>query len=349
MPRLADNAEAYAAGRLGIFFPAHNQTPADGNLTGQCVTLNKWFLAEMTDVPSPFAARGDARYVGGNLVAQGHAVKVAYADRRRGDFAVFEYGQYGHIGVLLDADRIFEQNVNVGGVARRLVDGAYVYASRIGRLSESWRPIQATIYRIKSYTEKGVDNMPIPNADNYYNRYRKAMQHIRGRDMSRAEFDKNFVGNSDLRMLEAMLDSQEADAQLDYANWGRVAKNDKWDAQIRMAGEKIQLLENERDHTNYPKINAATQALGLPLDATADQIGAAITALKADTGNETALKMIIEEKTRQLQEVEANFVKLAKENDELKAQLAASSGDTELLNSLGKILAQLIARVGIKK
>lgn len=347
MPRVAANAEAYALARLNIFFPAHNQTPLDGNLTGQCVTLNKWFLAEMTEVPSPFAARGDARYVGQALVNQGHAVKVPYAERRSGDFAVFEYGQYGHIGVLLDADRIFEQNVNVGGVARRVVDGAYVYASRIGRLSESWRPVQATIYRIKSY--KGDADMPIPNSDNYYNRYRKAMQYIRGRDMSRAEFEKNFVGNSDLRMLEAMLDSSEADAQLDYANWGRVAKNDRWDEQIRLAGEKIQLLENERDHTNYPKINAATQGLGLPLDATADQIGKAIADLKADTGNETALKMIIEEKTRQLQEVEANFVRLAKENDELKAKLASASGDTELLNGFGKLLNAMIVRLGLRK
>lgn len=155
MSRVAPNAEVYAASRIGIFFPAHNSTSADGNLTGQCVTLNKWFLAEMTTVPSPFAARGDARYVGRNLVAQGHAVEVPYEQRRRGDFAVFEYGQYGHIGVLLDANRIFEQNVNVGGVARRFVDGAYVYASRVGSLNESWRPVRANIYRIKSYNEGG--------------------------------------------------------------------------------------------------------------------------------------------------------------------------------------------------
>lgn len=160
--RLAVNVNVWASTRLGIFFPAHNQTPADGNLTGQCVTLNKWFLHEMTDVPAPFSARGDARYVGQNLVAQGYAVKVPYAERRAGDFAIFEYGQYGHIGVLLDQDRIFEQNVNVGGVARKLItegsESWYVYASRIGRLSESWRPVQATIYRIKSYSEEGVMN-----------------------------------------------------------------------------------------------------------------------------------------------------------------------------------------------
>jgi len=235
MPRIAVNAEAWAIPRVGIFFPAHNQTPADGNLTGQCVTLNKWFLHEMTDVPSPFAARGDARYVGQTLVAQGHAVKVPYAERRRGDFAVFEYGLYGHIGVLLDADRIFEENVNVGGVTRRIIseggESWSVFSARIGRLSESWRTTQATIYRIKTYKEEG-DEMPIPNADNYFQRYRKAMWHIRGRDMSREEFNKNFVGNTDLRMLEAMLDSPEAEQAYTWQNVGKVAVNDKWQQQI---------------------------------------------------------------------------------------------------------------------
>lgn len=175
---VAANAEAYAASRVGIFFPAHNQTPADGNLTGQCVTLNKWFLAEMTTVPAPFSARGDARYVGKTLVNQGHAVQVPYEQRRRGDFAVFEYGTWGHIGVLLDQDRIFEQNVNVGGVARRLVDGSYVYASRIGRLSETWRPVRATIYRIKSYNEGGTppqgdDDMIAPTEAEVYAAFRR--------------------------------------------------------------------------------------------------------------------------------------------------------------------------------
>lgn len=159
MSYVADNADLWAQPRQNIFFTAHNQTPLDGNLTGQCVTLVKWFMAEMSSVPSPFAARGDARYVGINLLAQGHAVKVPYEERRRGDIAVFEYGVYGHIGVMLDADRIFEQNVNVGGVYSKIVDGARVYASRIGRLSESWRTVRATIYRLNTYKEgNSMDN-----------------------------------------------------------------------------------------------------------------------------------------------------------------------------------------------
>lgn len=159
MSQVAKNADDYAATRVGIFFPANNETPQDGNLTGQCVTLNKWFLAEMTDVPAPFSARGDARYVGDRLVAQGHAQEVSYDQRRRGDFCVYKYGTYGHINLLLSGDRVFEQNVNVAGVARRWVDGAWVYASRIGSLNESWRTVRPNIYRIKTYKE-GSPNMP---------------------------------------------------------------------------------------------------------------------------------------------------------------------------------------------
>ena len=55
------------------------------------------------------------------------------------------------------------------------------------------------------------DDMPIPDQDNYFNRYNKAMLYIRGREMSRQEFQQNFVGRTDLQMLEAMLDNPEAD------------------------------------------------------------------------------------------------------------------------------------------
>lgn len=319
MPRIAATADQYAATRVGIFFPAHNQTPADGNLTGQCVTLNKWFLAEMTDVPAPFSARGDARYVGDTLVNQGHAVEVPFDQRKPGDFVVYKYGTYGHIGVLLSGDRLFEQNVNVAGVSRRLVDGAYVYSARIGSLNESWRSVRPNIYRIKNYTE---GDMPIPNADNYYARYRKAMRYIRGRDMDRSEFNANFVGNSDLRMLEAMLDSPEADAQLDYANWGRTAKNDKWDQQIY-------------------GLQAQVKAKQAEIDSLKKQLEA--------NGDNTALKLIIEEKQRQLDETTANLVKAYKESDELKAQLANATGDTELLNGFGKFLNAMITRLGLRK
>lgn len=235
VPRVDANADDYAAKRVGIFFPAHNQTPADGNLTGQCVTLNKWFLAEMTDVPNPFAARGDARYVGDTLVAQGHAVEVAYADRRRGDFVVYKYGTYGHIGVLLSGDRIFEENANVGGVARRLIkegsDSWYVYAARVGSLNESWRPVRPNIYRIKSYKEQGSDQMIIQNAENWYGRCNKTHWLIRGRALDRNVFNQ-FVGKEFLTFVEVCSDDPEADMVQHWQEVGKTAVNDRWDKQI---------------------------------------------------------------------------------------------------------------------
>lgn len=146
---VAPNADVYASTRLGIYFPG-----VVPSLDGQCVSLVKWFMAEMSDVPNPQAPRGDARYVGHTLVDQGHAVEVPYDQRRRGDIITYEYGQYGHIGVVLSGDRTFEENVNWPGVASKVVDGARVYASRIGSLGEAWRH-DMHIYRLKSYNEEG--------------------------------------------------------------------------------------------------------------------------------------------------------------------------------------------------
>ncbi len=77
---------------------------------------------------------------------------MPYADRKRGDIICYEYGTYGHIAVQLSGGRVFEQNVNMGGVASKIVAGARVYASRIGSESESWRH-DAHIYRLNSYYE----------------------------------------------------------------------------------------------------------------------------------------------------------------------------------------------------
>lgn len=153
---VATDADQYAANRLNRFFPG-----VIPELDGQCVSLVKWFMGEMSSVPDWNAARGDARYVGKNLVAQGHAREVPYAERRRGDIITYEYGQYGHIGVVLSGDRTFEENVNWPGVAAKIVDGAWVYASRIGSLNEGWRHDQH-IYRLNTYEEGGTTDMITP-------------------------------------------------------------------------------------------------------------------------------------------------------------------------------------------
>lgn len=149
MAQVAADADAYTNGRVGIFFPG-----VDPTLDGQCVSLVKWFMAEMSSVPNPQAARGDARYVGKTLVAQGHAIEFPYDQRIRGDIVCYEYGQYGHTGVILSGNRTFEENVNWPGVASKIVDGSRVFASRIGSMSESWRH-DMHIYRLKTYREAG--------------------------------------------------------------------------------------------------------------------------------------------------------------------------------------------------
>lgn len=155
------NADDYAHANLNRFFTANNETSGDGNLTGQCVTLIKWFMQDMANVPNPFAARGDARYVGQTLVRQGLADEVAYSDRRRGDIICYEYGLYGHIAVKMSDDKVFEENVNWSGVASRVVDGGTVYASRIGSDNEAWRATKNPhVYRLKSYNEGATMTTP---------------------------------------------------------------------------------------------------------------------------------------------------------------------------------------------
>lgn len=154
---VAANADLYASKRLNIFFKG-----VVPSLDGQCVSLVKWFMQEMSSVPNPQAARGDARYVGKRLVAEGHAVEVPYSQRRRGDLITYEYGTYGHIGVVLSGNRTFEENVNWPGVSSKIIDGSRVYASRIGSLSESWRHDQH-IYRLKSYKEQEGGTSAVTN------------------------------------------------------------------------------------------------------------------------------------------------------------------------------------------
>lgn len=146
---VAANADVYASTRVNFFFPG-----VVPSLDGQCVSLVKWFLQEMTGVPNPQAARGDAKQVGKTLVAQGHAIEVPFGTRRRGDIICIETGTYGHIWVVLSDQRVFEQNVNWPGVSSKIVDNARVYASRIGNDSEAWRH-DMHVYRIKSYNEQG--------------------------------------------------------------------------------------------------------------------------------------------------------------------------------------------------
>ncbi len=144
------NASMWAVTQLNKFFRGY---PA--SLTGQCVSLVKWFLQEMTSVPNPQAARGNAKDFGNTLVAQGHAKRVSSVLRKRGDLAVWplDGGGYGHIGVLASRNTVFEENVGLKGTPSKVVAGQRVYASRIDPLSAFWRVGKPKFYRVKTYKE----------------------------------------------------------------------------------------------------------------------------------------------------------------------------------------------------
>ena len=245
------NADDYANARIGIFFPGF---PAP--LTGQCVSLAKWFLGEMCDITDWQNGRGNAKDFGDTLVNQGLAYVVS--SPQRGDLVAWKKdgGGYGHIGVMCSGGNVFECNAGLVGTPSIKVpdgEGGYttVYASRVDPLYANWRKGSPTFYRVRTYVEnitqpapqtnQGEQDMPIPDADNYYWRYNKAMVNIRGREMSRDEFNKNFVGRSDLDMLGAMLDDAEADNNVNNAKVGKQAITENWQKQI--ADTKKQLAD----------------------------------------------------------------------------------------------------------
>lgn len=169
------NADNYAARRLGIFFPgSSNGTMDDGDLTGQCVSLVKWFGAEMYNLPNPGAARGNAKDFGNTLVNQGLAYEVPPNQRQQGDLVVWpqDGGGYGHIGVLLSGDRVFEQNVALPGSSARVVAGNTVYSSRIDPLYANWRRGGVRFYRMKNY----VGNRPSVSDEQIRQVYREVLE-----------------------------------------------------------------------------------------------------------------------------------------------------------------------------
>lgn len=169
------NADDYAAKRLGIFFPgSSNGTMNDGDLTGQCVSLAKWFGAEMCELPNPGAGRGHAKDFGNTLVSQGLAYEVAAGQRQQGDLVVWQQdgGGYGHVGVLLSGDRVFEQNVALPGSSTRVIAGNTVYSSRIDPLYVNWRRGAPRFYRMRNY----VGNRPSVSDDQIRQVYREVLE-----------------------------------------------------------------------------------------------------------------------------------------------------------------------------
>lgn len=93
----------------------------------------------------------------------------------------------------------------------------------------------------------------IPDHDNWYWRFNKLMLQIRGREISREEFRKNFVGQPTFKMVEVLSDDQEADRALQAQTVGQVAMRDKWDQQIYALQAAVNDLSTRPSKVEYAK------------------------------------------------------------------------------------------------
>lgn len=167
---LAANAQDWASQRIGIFFPAGESDNSQGYLTGQCVSLIKWFLAEMCEkIPEPFRARGHAKDFGNALVAEGLADQVG--DLKRGDILVWPYdgGGYGHIGIYMGDGTVFEENVAPSGQRTANFGAGIVYAADVDPLNAGWRVGGYNIYRVRTYVENIVAQRDRSDEINFLN------------------------------------------------------------------------------------------------------------------------------------------------------------------------------------
>lgn len=114
----------------------------------------------------------------------------------------------------------------------------------------------------------------IPDEDNWFHRFNKLAWQIFGREISREEFRKHFVGVQPFRMVEILSDHGEAVGNVEYAQMGRRAKNENWIGQI-------EALKKERDNVLYPYVNGISGAAEVPVNANPDGLNAAIQAIKA--------------------------------------------------------------------
>ena len=144
-------ARDWANKNKGRFFTCDGSTSKSGYLDGQCVSLVKWFLNDNCAVQNPFGARGHAKDVGDTLVSQGYAYKVG--SPIEGDIVVWkkDAGNYGHIGVYIGNNQVFESNAGVAGAPSKYVNGSLVYGATINALNASWRKGGADYYRVRSY------------------------------------------------------------------------------------------------------------------------------------------------------------------------------------------------------
>lgn len=148
------------------------------------------------------------------------------------------YWAFGHLDSYAVTNNMYVKEGQPLGVMGQTgaADGKHCHAALKvqGKLVDAWELIE----------KDKIITMVIPDKDNYYARFSKLMSQIRGRDsFPRSEFQANFVGQPDFKMVEVLSDSKEAEAAVDYRKWGQMAKDDRWDLQIKQLQDENQRLK----------------------------------------------------------------------------------------------------------
>lgn len=261
----------------------------DGKYLGECVSLVNQYLARVNGIQA--GAWGNAKDWATNGTVAQYFDKVS--SPQAGDIGVSgatSTNPYGHIWIYLTPNLVLEQN---GRVARKVSVNAPLF-----------KPI--AILRRKG-ASPGGNVAGIPNEDAWYWRFNKLMDQIRGRTMTREEFQKNFVGTEAFRMVEILSDSTEADTATNWQNVGRLAVADRWDQQIYSLQDQVKAL--------------STRPTRAELDAVQKQA---------------------EELTASVEAAKAQAKAAQEENERLKAE---QTEDTELLNQAGSWFTKLFNRL----
>lgn len=227
---------------------------------------------------------------------------------QKGDVLVYQASfspPYGHTALVISANSAgttcLEQNGNnPGGVS-------YIKTRGWTGVSGWLRP-------------KAKGSNVIPDQDNWFYRFNKLMVQVRGREISREEFRKNFVGVEPFRMVEIVCDSDEADRSTDDQNLGKLAKADNWQGQIndltaRLAASEQALRNREQQ---------------------ADQFTKQVSDLTAQVDK---LTIQVSELVK-VQNIKDNVIK------DLQTKLALQGEDSVQLNKLGEFFRWAIKRLG---
>jgi len=113
----------------------------------------------------------------------------------------------------------------------------------------------------ESFIKQGED-MPIPDADNYYWRYGQKLALLtRGRQLTRDEFRKHIVGQTDLRAVEILSDDPEADRAQAAQQWA-IANRAAVEKQI--ADLKV-VLANEQAKLSKEVVKEVEKIVNVPI------------------------------------------------------------------------------------